>query len=329
MRQTGLLRLLESIPRRPQLLVVNYHLIGDRVSTQFDPEVFSIDQQGLSDQIEFLKRGYDVVHPRDAVDIIHGRVKPSGVSILLTFDDGYLDNLELAVPVLKSHGVTAAFFLVTGYLDDPHQITWWDEAGWLTRKCIGRRLTISQPQPWSVDVTPANVVEVIHELLWRLRCSGTDDTVVFAELRRSAGVDKTESGAGTRLLMSWDDARQLAAEGMVIGAHTHTQAILAKLDESRQREELVTCRRLLRDKLGIDAKLFAYPVGTQGAFTTATKRIAEEAGFEVALSFYGGTNTAGAIDRFDVRRVAFPAYAPLSRSRAATALMAGTRQVWF
>ena len=129
--------------------------------------------------------------------------------------------------------------------------------------------------------------------------------------------------------MGWDDAHQLAAEGMTIGAHTHTQAILAKLDEAQQRQEILTCQRRLTEKLGRDVTLFAYPVGTRGAFTAATKRIVEETNFEVAFSFYGGTNTAGAIDRFDVRRVAFPAYAPLARSRAAAALMAGTRRVWF
>ena len=117
MRRTGLLWLLESAPRRPQLLVVNYHRIGNRDTTLFDPEVFSIDQQGLSEQIGFLKKNYDLLHPGDAVDIVHGRVKPRGVSILLTFDDGYLDNLTLAVPVLKAHGASAAFFLVTGYLE--------------------------------------------------------------------------------------------------------------------------------------------------------------------------------------------------------------------
>ena len=198
MRRTGLLWLLESAPRQPQLLVVNYHRIGNRDTTLFDPEVFSIDQQGLSDQIGFLKKNYDLLHPGDAVDIVHGRVKPRGVSILLTFDDGYLDNLTLAVPVLKAHGASAAFFLVTGYLDDPSQVTWWDQASWLARKCIGRKLTISQPERWTVDVTASNVVQVIHELLYRLRRAGTDEKLLFSELRQSAGVNGEDAGAQPR-----------------------------------------------------------------------------------------------------------------------------------
>ena len=328
-RHTGLLRLLESMPRRPQLLVVNYHRIGNRDTTLFDPEIYSIDQQGLSDQIAFLKKNYDLLQPRDAVDIILGRVKPSALSVMLTFDDGYLDNLTLAVPVLQAHKATAAFFLVTGYLDDPDQTTWWDETGWLVRKCIGRKLTISQPEPWSVDVTAANVDDVIRDVLLRLRRPGTDEKLLIKEMRLCVGMNGEALNTGTRLLMNWAEARQLQDAGMTIGLHTHTQSILAKLDEGQQRQELTTCQRLMRDRLGIEASLFAYPVGTRAAFTAATKRLVEDVGFEAAFSFYGGTNTFGEIDRFDVRRVAFPAYAPLARTRLATALMAGTRRVWF
>jgi peptidoglycan/xylan/chitin deacetylase (PgdA/CDA1 family) len=328
MDRSGLLRCLEALPQQGRLLVVNYHRIGDHRTTDFDPEIFTIHQEGLASQVKALKERYSLLHLDEAMEIIRGKSKPRGLSVLLTFDDGYLDNMTLAVPVLKAYGATAVFFLVTGYLDNPGQIPWWDQIASITRRCVGRTIGISQPEPWSIAVTDENTEHVIRSLLARFRSDGIHEKLFFEEL--GAQTDKAEAQLpGTRLMMNWGDARQLLEEGMTIGLHTHTHAILSRLDEADQANELITCRCRLRQQLGFEAKVLAYPVGTPAAFTPVTKRLAREAGIEAAFSFYGGTNKPGEIDPFDVRRVAFPAFASQPRSRAAAALMAASGCVWF
>ena len=135
---TGVLRLMETLPSKPQLLTVNHHRIGDRDQTSFDPGVFSASQDGLEEQLNFLKKNYDVIAPRDVGTLISGARPQSSTAVLLTFDDGYLDNYELALPVLEACDVEAVFFLVPSFLDNPYTPPWWDEIAKMTRQAVGK-----------------------------------------------------------------------------------------------------------------------------------------------------------------------------------------------
>ncbi len=128
--------------------------------------------------------------------------------------------------------------------------------------------------------------------------------------------------------MNWEEARVLVDAGMAIGAHTHTHPILCRLSFDDQRAELRKCKELLGDNLGSTPKTLAYPVGSLKAFSQETKRVAREEGFVAAFSYYGKTNTPGAIDPFDVRRVSFQGDEHRARRRAAIALMTLTKRFW-
>jgi len=105
------------------LLVLNYHRIGDPDATPYDRGLFSARQDAFAEQVAHLARSCDVISPADIETI---RRERHGRFVLVTFDDGYRDNYELAVPVFASRGVPATFFVCTGYIDRPH-LAWWDE----------------------------------------------------------------------------------------------------------------------------------------------------------------------------------------------------------
>ena len=90
----------------------------------------------------------------------------------------------------------------------------------------------------------------------------------------------------------------------MIGSHTHSHQVLAHLSCDEQRHELDLSRSLLRQHLNVDVEALAYPVGTAGSFSEVSKRLAQEAGFRAAFSFYGGTNLPPTMERYDLRRVA-------------------------
>lgn len=322
-----ILDLIERLPSLPQLLVINYHRIGNWYNCDFDRELFSIDQKGLLQQLEFLKRNYQVIDAQRALEIIAGKARPKGTEILLTFDDGYKDNVTLAAPVLKKADVSGLFFLATGFLNDPDTVPWWDQIAWTIRQYVGGTLTISQPERWTVQVTSENVDRVIASVLQRFRQASVDRKIFLKELEECCG--ELSPTRDTGHFMDWNDATSLLAEGMAIGLHTHSHQILAGLDVEAQAAELRTCRRILAEKLDYSADLLAYPVGTRTSFSQDTKRLAQEAGFQAAFSFYGGTNRFGSIDPFDVRRVSFPRNPKLSRSRMAVCLKSKTASVWF
>ncbi|MDX2158254.1 MAG: polysaccharide deacetylase family protein [Hyphomicrobiaceae bacterium] len=322
----GVLAVLERMPQSHRLLILNYHRIGDPAATSFDREVFSTDAEGLDRQVRALKRRYRIIDAAEAEAIVVGKKRRPGLSILLTFDDGYRDNLEVAVPILRSHGVQAVFFLVTGFLEKPHTVAWWDRIAWLIRQLVGRRLEITAPEPVSVDVTADNADSVIRQVLALYRSSGGRGELI-GQLEHAATV--TPDGREPPQFLDWSGAARLRDAGMAIGLHTHAHPILSSLDETAQEAEIATCRTLLRERLGVEATLLAYPVGSPAAFSAATRRAAERAGCTAAFSFYGGINRPGAIDRFDVRRVAFQSFAHLPRNRMSVATLARDGRTWF
>jgi peptidoglycan/xylan/chitin deacetylase (PgdA/CDA1 family) len=91
---------------------------------------------------------------------------------------------------------------------------------------------------------------------------------------------------------------------MAIGSHTHSHQVLSQLEPSQQREELVKSRSILKDRLGVDADVLAYPVGGKASFTHETQELARDTGYRAAFSYYGGTNLARRASRYDVNRIA-------------------------
>src|SRR6266571_3922383 len=98
---------------RPALRVLCYHQVHPG-----GPNRFTVTPQQLDQQLGYLVgAGFHFIHARDRLS---GNSLPER-PLLLTFDDGYLDNLEHAQPVLQRHGAKATIFIVTAYAGDRAQ----------------------------------------------------------------------------------------------------------------------------------------------------------------------------------------------------------------
>jgi peptidoglycan/xylan/chitin deacetylase (PgdA/CDA1 family) len=95
----------------------------------------------------------------------------------------------------------------------------------------------------------------------------------------------------------------MASGGMVIGSHAHSHRVLSQLEPERQLEELSRSRAILKEQLGIEAEVLAYPVGHKSSFSEQTQAIAKELGYRAAFSHHGGTNLRGKTSAYDVKRI--------------------------
>ncbi len=102
-------------------------------------------------------------------------------------------------------------------------------------------------------------------------------------------------------LMTWDQLREMHAEGFTIGSHTVNHIDCAAEPEARVRTELDESRATLARELGLDEIIFSYPYGGRRHMTPERLEWVKQAGYAGCVSAYGGTN-AGRIDRWDVRR---------------------------
>jgi hypothetical protein len=145
--------LLERLPTKSMLLVLNYHRIGNADDDQFDPGVFSATADEFDSQIAHLKRRVSLVSLEEALSFISGSAqeKRPRYRVLITFDDGYRDNYQTAYPILRSHGVQGVFFLCTGMVGSC-QVPWWDHIAYVVKTARTRQFSLCYPGPFHVDI---------------------------------------------------------------------------------------------------------------------------------------------------------------------------------
>jgi peptidoglycan/xylan/chitin deacetylase (PgdA/CDA1 family) len=299
---SGVSFLLSQLAARDSLLVLNYHRIGNPHDDLFDPGVFSATADEFSDQIAHLKRHLSPVTLEEALAFATGRLKDKirRCRVLITFDDGYLDNYTTAYPILRSLGVQGVFFLATGMVGSC-QVPWWDHIAYLVKTARRRSFTLHLPALLAVDLDRNGLGESLGAILKLYKMPENTDPERF--IRELAEEARGEELPGTlRRFLNWDEAREMIRGGMAIGSHTHSHHVLSQLEPQRQLEELSHSRVILKEQLGIEADALAYPVGRKVSFTVQTQMLVRDAGYRAAFSSYGGTNMQGKTSAYNVKR---------------------------
>lgn len=299
---TGASFLFSQLPARDSLLVLNYHRIGNPDDDPFDPSVFSATAEQFNHQIDYLKRNVSLITLEEALAFVNGtiREKKNRCRVLITFDDGYLDNYDIAFPILRSHDAQGVFFLVTSMVGSC-QVPWWDHVAYLMKTARRSRFSLSYPDELLVDLDRNGLPESLSAVLRSYKNSDNSDPARFIRELKEASMGEDPPKTMRRFL-NWDEAREMSRCGMVIGSHTHSHPVLSQLEPSLQYEELSTSRAILKEQLGVSADVLAYPAGHKTSFSEQTAGIAKELGYRGAFSHHGGTNLPGKASPYDVKR---------------------------
>ena len=230
----------------------------------------------FAEQMEVL-RARGKVLPLSALDAVPARPNARAATVVVTFDDGYADNLYEALPVLQRFDVPATVFVATDAVDHAREF-WWDDL---------ERL-----------VAPAE-----YDALWaRLRdVSAQEREAVLDALRDATHVDSTPR-RGYKPLTPEELASLSRDARIEIGAHTASHARLAALTGASQRAEIEAGRVALQSIIDRPIESFAYPFGRAGDYTAETMDLVREAGFTRACTNHAG-RVARSADRFALPRL--------------------------
>jgi peptidoglycan/xylan/chitin deacetylase (PgdA/CDA1 family) len=256
--------------------------------------------------MRILARHFEVIGPHDvpAAAVSRGR------SVLLTFDDGYRDNYELAFPVLKRRGLQATFFVTTGFLDQP-RVPWWDELAWMVQTSRSDVIAGGEWLPGELRLTPGNrrgAIRALDKAYKSLPGHQTEEFLDFCGSR--AGTGRCDPALGAELWMTWAMAAEMRDAGMSIGGHTVNHPVLARLSHTEQQTEVAECRRRIEQELRTPMEVFAYPVGLPGTFDARTRACLEREGVRIAFSFGGGRPRRHTLDRLAVPRAGVTGASP-------------------
>jgi peptidoglycan/xylan/chitin deacetylase (PgdA/CDA1 family) len=302
LQASGLLRALEALPRARGLYVLNYHRIGNVAGNPLDDATFSATAEELRHQMLHLRRSFDTPPAHAVLDSLR-RGRFDAPTALVTFDDGYRDNYDLAFPVLREVGVPGCFFVVPGYVDAP-TVPWWDRIAYSVKHTALERFTLDYPEKVSIDLRETSRPQATRQILRAFkRAHGIDRDRFFDVLAAASGVTVDAAAMSRDLFAPWSALKEMQDGGMTIGSHTATHPVLSSLSEDDQRREIAASRERIGDALGEAPTLLAYPVGGPTAFTAVTERLAKESGYEAAFTFFGGMNIPGHCSLFALSRV--------------------------
>jgi peptidoglycan/xylan/chitin deacetylase (PgdA/CDA1 family) len=221
------------------LAVVLYHRVDDAICGE--PEGLTVTRRTFERHLRMYRDHFQVISVTGMLDLLERGVGLEEWTVVITFDDGYRDNVLHAAPLLRKYGLPACFFLTAGYLETGHQFEW-----------------------------------------------------------------DARDGVRT-VLMNWAEARDLAAGGFEIGAHSLRHADLgrASLDEARQ--EARRSKEILESRLGREIEYFSYPFGRREHAGETARQAVAEAGYRCAFTAFGGYVRPG-LDRLALPRIPVSPY---------------------
>jgi len=280
-----LLKTLLHLPRTARLSVLVYH----RVMREHDPlRPGEPTVAQFEARMRWIAANFVVLPLASAVRALAQDRLPKA-ALCITFDDGYADNHDLALPVLRRLGLPATFFIATGYLEGGRMFN--DSIIEAVRQASGPVLDLQPLQFGRHSVaTPQERTQAIGRILERLK---------YLEPRRREEVTQQiveRAGAVLpgKLMMTPQQVAALHGAGMQIGAHTVTHPILAEIGLDAAREEIIRGRTRLEEITGAPVRLFAYPNGRPlRDYRREHAALVRELGFDAAVSSAWGAARAG------------------------------------
>ena len=264
-------------------------LIFHRVLPQPDP-LFPSEMHARRFDIVcgWLARWFNVLALDEAVAHLQAGTLPARAASI-TFDDGYADNHQGALPILQRHGLRATFFIATGFLDGG--LMWNDSLIASVRACklplldltslgLGRHTLATLEERRSA------VAALIAKIKYRSMAQRVSLTEHIARLARVA--------LPHDLMLTSLEVKALRQADMQIGAHTVSHPILARLPAATAQQEIAGSKLFLEQLLSERVSLFAYPNGKLGDdYTPDNVDAVRRLGFDAAVSTQWGASRRG------------------------------------
>ena len=275
------------LPVRRGALVLAYHRIADPASAPgADPWNLCVAPDHFQDHMEYVASLGCVTSLQDLAEGLANGEEP-GRRIAVTFDDGYVDNLNHALPVLQRLGIPATVFFVAG---NRGGVFWWDRLAALVERAdptiplqlelAGRSLT------WSGDADGGVLLDRLHRALRVL-----PDETRMALLDRLVDLWDVDEPNGLPRALNDDEAQALLVGGLIEpGGHTVSHPPLTEIPLHVARTEIESGRLLLQERFNRSIDAFAYPHGSAGR---GTIRLVRASGFRLACLADSGSVRRG------------------------------------
>ena len=264
-------------------LVLLYHRVAE---DPIDSQLLSVSPKNFEGHLKELKTNYRVVPLRQLLHEVQIRqTRPNTVA--LTFDDGYLDNLTEALPLLEKYQIHATIFATAGNIEQGRGF-WWDKLEYLFlgQHSLPKILDVSDDEKeykWPLCTVQQRLI-AYDQITALLKGKSNNEVEAFVQGLLQWACLRVNVDCGKPVL-SISQLQQVSQSPWIeIGAHTLTHARLGALPVAQQEKEIVDSRKKLESWIGKPVTLFSYPYGSKWDFTSQTKSLVRQAGFHAGMA---------------------------------------------
>jgi peptidoglycan/xylan/chitin deacetylase (PgdA/CDA1 family) len=285
------------------LRVLAYHRVCNPDAADFFgmKSVVSARPKAFAQQMDYLSRYYHPVSLEQCLSWIYENRPLPPRALLITFDDGYRDNLIHALPILAARKMPFVLFAATGYLED-ECVFFWDWAGEAFRHSPVKSAKLPKlgERSWkdgSDDAVANEWVQTIIRLDESARAMAIDE---LSEILKHPVQERPL--AGTHL--TWSDLKEMLRNGCTVGAHTVSHPMIASLSLEEAEQEIQTSKVALENRLGVPVQSFAFPFGEKTHYRDKYLPILSRVGIKIAFRSTGAINLSGETraNPFEIRR---------------------------
>lgn len=279
--------------------VLLYHRIID---LKYDPQLLCVSPENFEKQLTELKKNSVFLNIEEFCEILNKGKRFPENSFLITFDDGYADNLHYALPILEVLNLPAVFYVSTAGIDTD-RLMWWDELDLIFKKQKENATDISALiRKYNFKTSE----ELYHYYLNKCKTAASlsERNILMDEVRTISEVLPNEKENYRTLSM--EELKKLSASKMVtVGGHTINHLSLGHLSAADKRTEIDGSVKWLEENLGLKINHFSYPYGEKSNYDETTISLCRQKKLHSAAANYEGYVSAGAdlfsFPRFVVR----------------------------
>lgn len=287
MTQLGADRLLQRLYGSDSVTVLCYHRVVAYRAPQFEDlvPVVTATPEAFTAQMKFVEAQYNVISLDDLNRAVFEDAPLPANPLLITFDDGYLDNYENAAPILKQFGFSGVIFLATSRMDRPTAPFWWDRLARLFKRTERTEATLPllDYQEWA---TEAERNLLVNQFLPKLKAMPRADLeTALDQLQTALEVESVEKAP---LFMNWEQVNEVVEQGISCQAHTVTHPIIARVSDEEARAEIAQSKAIIEQNTKQSVYAFAYPNGTLHDYRAVHLQHLQEAGICLAFTLTPG-----------------------------------------
>lgn len=283
-------------------IILMYHSVADTEHARWIDPQNHVPIDVFESQMAYLAQNRHVISLADLVQLIRDGRSADPRSVVITFDDGYRDNLTVAAPLLGRYDFPATLFLPTAYIDLA-QPQWIDEAYSAFAFRTHNELALGKGNDQVCNLKDAATCE----LAYRRLCDAlfiadmTERKTLLRHLREQLQPSETPDG----VTMSWDDVRHLCDQypQFDIGGHTVGHTDMTSISRDLAQHEMVECARRIEEEIGRRPQFFSFPYGRTD---DELRALATACGYKAACGSTGDKLVTAATYNMALPRVVAP-----------------------